>query len=576
MPRAQRCQTTVFAMMMQLKIQPSEESNLESNSSSESESRSRLLGSKSRRLTQSLCSRRLQHSAARRLQPAAALQQRSNLQAAAAMLLQAAATQQSYFFKKKNLVKMANILSSATSASDSARTSRSASSSGYSSAYSSGWTKRQLFSVKAAVVLELGSRLTRAGIAGEYWPRCIVPSVGFVSSEERSVYYDDCSTDAAREEMLIGLIRRLYVDTLLVPSTDRRVVLVESVFARSEFRENLARVLYRTFGVPAILFLPSHLAALMTTGSASGLLVDLGNRYVSVVPIVDKCTVKTAWQLRKCGSVATLRTELRQCLAANAFINRDRAWQALTDSLIDDDLCDDLLTRDCFATTPTRAAMLLKSEEPTPPAANASFKLDGEDAKIIGSTLERIGERIFEPDDDGVDLVESILECVVACPIDARRELLRNLLFTGGGAHLHNVVQRLEFDIARRVESDKRFRHLRAPDSNGHSVFVHVPPGKPSCLAWIGGSIMGYSDYINQRSIPRDIYLQRQPRPLPDWCSLTEPELSSPFFRELRDESAAATSAALARRTSRSGAATASRRQHASAARPQLGGGEAK
>ena len=72
---------------------------------------------------------------------------------------------------------------------------------------------------------------------------------------------------------------------LLVNPKERRVVVVESVFCPTTFRDTLAKVLFDHYEVPSVLFAPSHLAVLFTLGIPSGLVIDVGQKETQVLPV---------------------------------------------------------------------------------------------------------------------------------------------------------------------------------------------------------------------------------------------------------------------------------------------------
>ena len=64
--------------------------------------------------------------------------------------------------------------------------------------------------------------------------------------------------------------------------------MTESVLCPSEFRSTIARVFFKHFEVPSILFVPSHLAALFPLGTQTGLVLDAGFK----VSIIEKNVFK--------------------------------------------------------------------------------------------------------------------------------------------------------------------------------------------------------------------------------------------------------------------------------------------
>jgi actin-related protein 10 len=79
----------------------------------------------------------------------------------------------------------------------------------------------------------------------------------------------------------------IYLQYLMINPRDYRVIVVESLFTPSKFRETLARVLFVRFSVPNVCFLPHHLACLFTLGTLTALVIDIGYNESSVVPVYE-------------------------------------------------------------------------------------------------------------------------------------------------------------------------------------------------------------------------------------------------------------------------------------------------
>ncbi|KAK3730366.1 hypothetical protein QZH41_014847, partial [Actinostola sp. cb2023] len=85
--------------------------------------------------------------------------------------------------------------------------------------------------------------------------------------------------------VLRDFIHKIYFRYLLVNPRDRRVVICESVLCPTLFRETLAKVMFRHFEVPSVLFAPCHLVSLFTLGVPTGLVIDCGYNESLVLPI---------------------------------------------------------------------------------------------------------------------------------------------------------------------------------------------------------------------------------------------------------------------------------------------------
>lgn len=84
---------------------------------------------------------------------------------------------------------------------------------------------------------------------------------------------------------------------LLTDPKSRKVVLTESPLAPIALKSTLADLLFHHFQVPSICFVPTHLMALLTTGTTTGLVIDCGNLETSILPVSYLYTVMNNSQL---------------------------------------------------------------------------------------------------------------------------------------------------------------------------------------------------------------------------------------------------------------------------------------
>ena len=157
-----------------------------------------------------------------------------------------------------------------------------------------------LISEKHAVVLDIGTSLTKCGYAGEMSPRLVKNSLMkleldidhyhircIVPSQVKGKSLHSISTSSELYSALVDFVHHLYFKWLLVNPKDRRVVIVENVLGPTMFRETLAKVLFRHYEVSSVLFVPSHLVCLFSLGVRTGLVVDCGHKETTAIPVSE-------------------------------------------------------------------------------------------------------------------------------------------------------------------------------------------------------------------------------------------------------------------------------------------------
>uniref|UniRef100_S4RMQ9 Actin related protein 10 n=1 Tax=Petromyzon marinus TaxID=7757 RepID=S4RMQ9_PETMA len=379
---------------------------------------------------------------------------------------------------------------------------------------------------KTAVVFDFGAAFTKCGFAGEPGPRCILPSEvkGPGTSTPVKVVQYHVNTDELYQN-LKDFIHMLYFRHLLVNPRDRRVVVVESMLCPTYFREAVARVFFKHFEVPSVLFAPSHLMAVLTLGINTALVMDCGYNETLVLPVCEGIPVVSAWEAMPLGGKALHRNVLKGWSLQRAEVHAAGRKPSQSPSLLPEDVLEDIKVRTCFVSDLLRGQNLqaarfpteASAKRPTPPP-DVSYPLDGENILIVkGEIRDSLCEILFVQDNEEKSVATLMLDCLVKCPMDLRTTLAKNLVVMGGTAQLPGFTHRLLAEIKQLLQQPKYQAVLSVT-----SVCVHTPPAKPNYVAWLGGAIFGaLQEVLGSRSVSRELY--GQTGKIPDWCSLGNP-----------------------------------------------------
>ncbi|KAB0374561.1 hypothetical protein FD755_013053, partial [Muntiacus reevesi] len=137
--------------------------------------------------------------------------------------------------------------------------------------------------------------------------------------------------------------------------------------------------------------------------------------------------------------------------------------------------------------------------------------------------VDSVVEILFEQDNEEKSVATLILDSLIQCPIDTRKQLAENLVIIGGTSMLPGFLHRLLAEIRYLVEKPKYKKTLATK-----TFRIHTPPAKANCVAWLGGAIFGaLQDILGSRSVSKDYY--NQTGRIPDWCSLNNPPLEMMF-----------------------------------------------
>lgn len=284
---------------------------------------------------------------------------------------------------------------------------------------------------------------------------------------------------------------------------DRKISVVESVLTPTKIRECIAKVLFYHFEVSSILFLPTHLVAISTLAIDTAVVVDLGNKEATVIPVYNGVQVLKAWQAQSLGAEA-VHDEIKGNLILNG----------VKEDILTDEVIEDIKVQTCFVTKHSRA-QLYKNNQPLQLCSDVMYPIHGcEVIKIPGLIREMAFEVFFPDDNDRLGLPYIILDSILKCPVDTRRKLAENILLIGGTASTTGIISRLKEEILKLINSSYYCDRLFIRD-----VKFHIAPAKPNFTAWLGGSIYSSTEFA-VNLITRENYLKASR--IPDWTTYSD------------------------------------------------------
>lgn len=377
---------------------------------------------------------------------------------------------------------------------------------------------------KNVVILDIGTVYTKCGLAGETGPRCIVPSEVQNERTGKVEQIWEFNTTEELYENLKNFLFHLFFRNLLVNAKDRRIVICESMLCPSQFRETLAKVLFIHFEVASVLFGSSHLFCLMTLGTTTGLVMDLGYSETVVLPVYEGIPVIRALQAIPVAGKAIHR-RIEDLLKATSTVTTEGDQSKPVSEIPDclsQQLLEDIKVRCCFVTNLKRAKQIhevtmkgaSKDKLPMPPPS-VKYPLDGgRILQVTGEIREHSCEVLFEQDNEEVSVSTLILDAILKCPIDTRKALAENIVIVGGTSMLAGFHHRLRAELYDLLNKPKYKDQLAIKEFRFHQL-----PAKQNYAAWLGGSMMGALETLPSKSVPRDLYIINGH--LTDWCTIS-------------------------------------------------------
>jgi len=381
-----------------------------------------------------------------------------------------------------------------------------------------------MISEKHAVVLDVGSAYTKVGYAGEPVPRAIVKTPDPL----------DGSDPDALSDKLVGFVHKLYFEHLLVNPKDRRIVLLDAVIGDLRVRDALVKVLFNHFEILSVLLAPSHLMPLFGLGLQHGLVLDCGDEEATLIPVYQGVPILKAWQALPLASKAlhkAIKTDLVERGTAKNGSTGGEFKKVTEIEGVEDKITakviEDIKVRLCFVTELERGHQIQQIRrdassvsglssflKKSVPAAN--YSLDGDTVlQVDGETREAVCEVLFEQDNERTSVATMILDSLLSCPIDTRKELASNLIIVGGTSMIIGFKSRLFQEMKFLLQqSPYKDRLLIKPED----LKLHAGPSKANFACWTGASLFGATDAISSRSFTRESYFKE--KSIPDWSNL--------------------------------------------------------
>ncbi|KAI2805816.1 Actin- protein 10 [Blomia tropicalis] len=384
---------------------------------------------------------------------------------------------------------------------------------------------------KSTVVLEIGSSFTKCGFASEYSPRAIFPSRVFLPSINKHVNIIDIQDEEELSIALKDFLQLIYFKYLAANPKDRRVVIVETIFSSNQFRKKLVDVLFKQFDVPSILVVAHHVVVLCTLGINTGLILDIGYKEATVIPIVDAVTLLDSVQFAPLGGKSIHYRIMDEIIQRKAEV-KDGDQMKHVETRLEESILEDIKIKTCFVTTIERGSILAQQKlneqtslkvdcSITKPPPAVRFPIGGNKIlKIPGSLRESVCEVLFEMYGEEHTLPTLIIDAILSCPVDCRRQLASNIVLIGGTAMLPGFKHRLFKEIKHLTTNSKRYKQL----SFANDFKFHKLPCKENYACWLGASIFATNDLLSMRSLTCEQYL-RNNETIKDWSNYWNPGL---------------------------------------------------
>lgn len=337
------------------------------------------------------------------------------------------------------------------------------------------------------LVIDFGSGFVKAGFAGSDAPSLIFPTVIGKYRYPKAVPSGGAESligEAAQStpevvqnypiergviksknwNEMFSIINYIY-QTLDLKGENNNVLIAKPSGADTKQLEKLTEFFIETLHAPSVSFISSATLSLLSTGRVTGIVAECGYGVTNVVPIFESFGLEHAritQDLGGCDVDSYLKTLLKKIGMTE---NDNNAVHEVKEQL-------------CYV----KATPDQQDSDPTP------YELPSGNRLTIGPERYQGTEVLFDPSLGGNQssgLSNSISVSIGRCDAFLRRDLLNNVVISGGSTMFPGMAERIEHDVSE--ASQALAKVIAAPErKNG---------------AWVGGSIFASTPVFEQFQI---------------------------------------------------------------------------
>merc|ERR1719451_168393 len=241
------------------------------------------------------------------------------------------------------------------------------------------------------------------------------------------------------------------------------VLLTEAPMNPKENRERMTQIMFETFTARRFYVAIQAVLSLYASGRTTGVVVDCGDGVSHTVPIYEGYSMPHA--IQRINLAGRDLTDYICKILTESKINLHTSAERMSAMKIKEELC--------------YVSMNFEEEVDNFAGKEKQFELPDMSIVTVHNQIIRCPELMFKPSLDGKEMMglhELTKKTINDCDLDVRKDLLGNVVMSGGTTMFPNMPERLQSELQNLV-----------PEAT--KVKVIAPPERMISV-WIGGSIL--------------------------------------------------------------------------------------